>query len=276
MLTLIADTLEHPPHPFGARSHDLLYCRCDSRMYAMVYGRAGAPNCNDNLSEAISEFGLAPEHVHDPFNIFMTTGLNDAGKPFYSSDAKKGDNVELVAEIGCLVAVSACPGGSSGSRSLSLMIEIFSQGESFREARHPKDMLDLASHIVAQKKAQFEPEKFEDQYEDALKELLKKKRAGEKIEAPKPRVASNVVNLMDAVRESIEWIKAAGTLLESRKPRAASRRRTAKKVNSEHQTASISRSRKALRGDWRFRTPPPGPDGFVDKCNFRLILYFCN
>ena len=41
-------------------------------------------------------------------------------------------------------------------------------------------MLDLASHIVAQKKAHFEPEKFEDQYEDALKELLKKKRAGEK------------------------------------------------------------------------------------------------
>ena len=32
MLTLVADTLEHPPHPFGARSHDLLYCRCDSRM----------------------------------------------------------------------------------------------------------------------------------------------------------------------------------------------------------------------------------------------------
>jgi uncharacterized protein YcgI (DUF1989 family) len=128
MLTLIADTLEHPPHPFGARSHDLLYCRCDGRMYAMVYGLAGARNCNDNLAEAIAEFGLGPEHVHDPFNIFMTTGLNDAGKPFYlPSDAKKGDYVELVAEIDCLVAVSACPGGSSGSQSRSLMIDIFAQ-----------------------------------------------------------------------------------------------------------------------------------------------------
>jgi uncharacterized protein YcgI (DUF1989 family) len=82
MLTLIADTLERPPHPFGARSHDLLCCRCDSRMYAIVYGRTGARNCNDNLAEAISEFGIGPEHVHDPFNIFMTTGLNNAGKPF--------------------------------------------------------------------------------------------------------------------------------------------------------------------------------------------------
>ena len=79
MLTLVADTLEHPPHPFGARSHDLLYCRCDSRMYEIVYGRTGVRNCNDNLAEAIAEFGIGSEHVHDPFNIFMTTGLNDEG-----------------------------------------------------------------------------------------------------------------------------------------------------------------------------------------------------
>jgi uncharacterized protein YcgI (DUF1989 family) len=96
-------------------------------MYAMVYGRVGARNCNDNLAEAIGEFGIAPEHVHDPFNIFMTTGINDTGKPFYlPCDAKQGDHVELVAEIDCLVAVSACPGGSSGPQSRPLGIEIFS------------------------------------------------------------------------------------------------------------------------------------------------------
>src|SRR5262249_5014088 len=49
----------------------------------------------------------------------------------------------------------------------------------------PKDMLDLASHIVETKSGHFNPEDFEDHYEDALKELLKKKQAGEKIEAPK-------------------------------------------------------------------------------------------
>ena len=37
----------------------------------------------------------------------------------------------------------------------------------------PKDMLDLATHIVGTKKARFEPERFEDQYEDALKESPK-------------------------------------------------------------------------------------------------------
>jgi DNA end-binding protein Ku len=65
-------------------------------------------------------------------------------------------------------------------------------------------MLELASHIVETKSGHFEPEKFEDQYEDALKELLKKKQAGEKIEAPKERAPAKVINLMDALRRSVE------------------------------------------------------------------------
>jgi DNA end-binding protein Ku len=40
----------------------------------------------------------------------------------------------------------------------------------------PKDMFELASHIVKSKAGHFHPEKFEDQYEDALKELLRKKQ----------------------------------------------------------------------------------------------------
>src|SRR5436189_894095 len=41
-----------------------------------------------------------------------------------------------------------------------------------------KDMLDLARHIVDQKSGSFEPDKFEDQYETALVELINQKRAG--------------------------------------------------------------------------------------------------
>src|SRR5258707_2325488 len=64
----------------------------------------------------------------------------------------------------------------------------------------PKDMLELAAHIVETKKAHFEPESFEDRYEDALKDLLKKKQGGEKIEATHEREPSKVINLMDALR----------------------------------------------------------------------------
>ena len=35
-----------------------------------------------------------------------------------------------------------------------------------------KDMLDLARHIVNQKAGHFEPDKFEDQYETALIDLI--------------------------------------------------------------------------------------------------------
>ncbi len=71
----------------------------------------------------------------------------------------------------------------------------------------PKDMLDLAIHIVDTKRGKFEPEKFEDHYENALKELLRKKQKGEKIERPKEPPRTNVVNLMEALRQSA---KAAG------------------------------------------------------------------
>jgi DNA end-binding protein Ku len=75
--------------------------------------------------------------------------------------------------------------------------------DDIEDEKVPKDMLDLASHIVDTKRGKFDPKKFEDRYEDALKELLKKKQKGEKIEratVPKP---TNVVNLMDALRRSV-------------------------------------------------------------------------
>jgi DNA end-binding protein Ku len=84
--------------------------------------------------------------------------------------------------------------------------EVRKEQEYFDDIPEPKitkDMLDLATHIVETKTSDFDPQKFQDQYEDAVKELLKKKQAGEKIEAPKERKPANVVNLMEALRQSI-------------------------------------------------------------------------
>jgi DNA end-binding protein Ku len=41
-------------------------------------------------------------------------------------------------------------------------------------------------------------------HEDALKELLKKKQFGEKIEAPRQREPAKVISLMDALRRSVD------------------------------------------------------------------------
>jgi non-homologous end joining protein Ku len=68
----------------------------------------------------------------------------------------------------------------------------------------PKDMLDLVSHIVEKKAGHFDPTKFDDRYEDALKDLLRKKQEGKPIERPERREPTNVVNLMDALRCSVD------------------------------------------------------------------------
>ena len=67
-----------------------------------------------------------------------------------------------------------------------------------------KDMMDLAAHIVKTKTGHFEPDKFEDHYEAALKELIEKKSKGIKIEVPASREPTKVINLMDALRRSVK------------------------------------------------------------------------
>ncbi len=66
----------------------------------------------------------------------------------------------------------------------------------------PADMLKLATHILETKKGKFDPAKFEDRYETALKELVKAKQAGKKPPVASDSRPSNVVNLMDALRRS--------------------------------------------------------------------------
>ena len=89
-----------------------------------------------------------------------------------------------------------------------------------KDEKVPKDMLDLALHIVNTKRADFNPEAFEDQYEDALKTLIEQKAKGEKIEPAKERPAPRVVNLMDALRASVDVEKKKGPApsIQARRP----------------------------------------------------------
>jgi DNA end-binding protein Ku len=86
----------------------------------------------------------------------------------------------------------------------------------------PKDMLELAAHIVETKAGHFDPDKFEDRYEDALKELLERKQSGKPIEQPQGREPAKVINLMDALRRSVEAQKPSG---RRQGPRRAARSR---------------------------------------------------
>src|SRR5947209_1046286 len=91
------------------------------------------------------------------------------------------------------------------------------------DVKLPAEMRELAAHIVKTKSGHFDPSKFEDRYETALVELLRRKQEGKRIEpireAPRP---SNVVNLMDALRKSVQ---AAGGGTPARSRAAGDRRR---------------------------------------------------
>jgi DNA end-binding protein Ku len=69
----------------------------------------------------------------------------------------------------------------------------------------PGEMLKLAEHILDSKAGDFDPSTFEDRYETALNEMLRKKQAGLPVpkEAPAAQPA-NVVNLMDALKRSLQ------------------------------------------------------------------------
>jgi len=105
------------------------------------------------------------------------------------------------------------------------------------DERVPKEMLDLAEHIVATKSGHFRPEKFEDHYEHALRELIKRKQRGEKIAKTRERPTANVIDLMAALRRSA----AVGRGAARRHPQRASaekKRAPARRSNVQARKAS--------------------------------------
>jgi DNA end-binding protein Ku len=98
--------------------------------------------------------------------------------------------------------------------------------DDIQDVKITKDMLDLARHIVEQKAGRFEPDKFEDQYETALVELINQKRAGKPITPKERPKGENVVDLMEALRRSVGGAGAAEPKKDSpkkggKKPRKA-------------------------------------------------------
>jgi len=75
--------------------------------------------------------------------------------------------------------------------------------DDIKDIKIGKDMMELAEHIVKTKSGHFAPDKFEDHYEAALREIIEKKSKGIKVEAPKQRMPAGVISLMDALRGSV-------------------------------------------------------------------------
>lgn len=81
-----------------------------------------------------------------------------------------------------------------------------------------KQMVEIATRIIEQKEGPFDPTKFVDRYEEALKALIraKEKGAGRKVTAEEPK-DTNVVDLMEALRRSLGK-PAGGAKASAKKP----------------------------------------------------------
>jgi len=71
-------------------------------------------------------------------------------------------------------------------------------------ARPSQQMIDIARKIIEQQEGAFEPEKFEDRYENALRDLIRRKERGEKLVTAAPVEESNVIDLMEALKKSLK------------------------------------------------------------------------
>jgi DNA end-binding protein Ku len=69
--------------------------------------------------------------------------------------------------------------------------------------RIPADMLKLAQHIVSTKMGHFDPDKFENRYDAALKKVIKAKQEGKELPEPERPRGDNVIDLMEALRKSV-------------------------------------------------------------------------
>jgi DNA end-binding protein Ku len=88
---------------------------------------------------------------------------------------------------------------------LNFDYEIRSADEAFQDipdSKIDREMLDLAKHIIATKRGEFDPKTFDDRYEAALADVVRAKVEGRPLPSRKAAPPANVVNLMDALRQS--------------------------------------------------------------------------
>lgn len=136
--------------------------------------------------------------------------------------------------------------------------------EDIPDLKIPGEMLDLAKHIIRTKMGHFDISKFEDRYENALIEMIRAKQAGRPVEHARPKQASNVINLMDALRNSIAAEKSGlrksdlDAEEESEpKPARKAARSAPKEKNERNGAEEPSAARKTKRGGAPHKEVPP-------------------
>jgi len=100
-------------------------------------------------------------------------------------------------------------------------------------------MLEIAEKIIKQQEGKFDPSTFKDRYEDAVRDLIARKKRGQKVTTAPPveKDDGKVINLMDALRRSLAD-KGSGSkergarLVERKKGKAIGKAKPKKKTTA--------------------------------------------
>ncbi|APW40880.1 amino acid--ACP ligase [Rhodoferax koreense] len=101
MLRVLADTV-------GV--HDANVPACDDTRFTVDFNVEGHRNCVANLHEGMAFYGIAPDTVPDPFNLFQNGPVTPDGRMRVTDPTSvAGDHITLLALCDLVCAVSACP-----------------------------------------------------------------------------------------------------------------------------------------------------------------------
>ena len=113
----------------------------------------------------------------------------------------------------------------------SLLLETMYYADEIRQpesvdgkGRVPKAEVEMAKSLVANLSEKFKPDKYDDRYRKELLALIRKKAKGQKLPEPEEPEEAEVVDLMAALRESVEQTK-------KKQRRKTSRKKPARKAS---------------------------------------------
>lgn len=152
-----------------------------------------------------------------------------------------------------LVAIRPCGKGLL-LETLRYADEVRKSDSVFDEIDEPdldEEMMELAESLIEKKSAPFKPAEFQDKYEQALRDLIEEKAEGEQIvtsgDTKKPK-GGQVIDLMEALKKSVQEEKAGGSRSGSGRSRSGSgSKSSASKSAGSKSSGSRSSSAKSSR-----------------------------
>jgi DNA end-binding protein Ku len=195
-----------------------------------------------SIDQFVDESDIDRLYWDDPFYVVPEKGVGVEAFAVIRDTMKAAGKIAL----GCLVLRNRERQIALEVRGKGLVAYTLRPHEEVRDAadyfddiptvKADKDMVDIATRIIAQKEAEFDSSEFRDRYDEALKEMIKAKQKGGKglVEAPEPD-DTNVVDLMAALRASLKG--SAGSAGKAPAKKASAKKAPAKKTAAKKKAA---------------------------------------